>query len=630
MTNYGHDGEIVVPAWTKGDFFSDEGAPYKWLYGFESDAYRMACAEYKLIEYAQGLGIKNPKAMIRRYAQGRMGIQMAARITEFTDQAMELDSGPYECTDAGIVREGRMGETIVACTHPIMPVARLVNVDTGAIRIRLAWSRGRGWRDAVFDKEVLSSARTIVQLAACGISVTSETAKELVRYLSTLEDRNYAALPEIRMTDRLGWVGEHGFSPYVDGLVYDSGGQFEEEFKAVRCGGSYEAWLDVAKEARANSPVSTRIVLAASFASVLLKKFDALPFVVHLWGSVSGIGKSVALILAGSVWAYPEIGYYIKSTKATDVALEQMAFFAGNMPLCLDELQLIQSRKNFDEMIYSLCEGTGKSRGAKTGGLQTVRRWCCAILTTGEQPIMTASSRAGAVNRVIEVECIEKTFADPRAAYQTMVRNYGWAGKKFVQALQEDGHYLELAREVQQRAYEQLRGKATDKQILTASIVLAADYLSDLILFGDGRCLTADDILPYLVSTESADVNRRAYEWLCDYIASNPLKFKPLDTGQYQGECWGKLEYDDKGEPVRALIIRSIFDRAMTDAGFNPASFLSWAAQACVIQRGEKLSLARRILPGGPLIRCVVLNLPQEEPEGCNGAFEPVQTELPF
>ena len=81
---------------------------------------------------------------------------------------------------------------------------------------------------------------------------------------------------------------------------------------------------------------------------------------------------------------------------------------------------------------------------------------------------------------------------------------------------------------------------------------------------------------------------------------------------------------------MRALIIRSIFDRAMPDAGFNPASFLSWAAQACVIQRGEKLSLARRILPGGPLIRCIVLNLPQEEPEGCNGAFEPVQTELPF
>ena len=629
MSN-GHNAEVIVPEYTKGDFFSDEGAPYKWLYGFESDPYRMACAEYKLIECAQSLGIKNPRAMIRRYAQGRLGVQMASRVTEFTDQPMELDSGPYECTDMGIVREGRLGETIVACTHPIMPVARLVNVDTGAIRIRIAYSRGRGWREAVFDKEILSSARTVVQLASCGISVTSETARELVRYLSTLEDRNYASLPEIKMTDRLGWVGDHGFSPYVEGLVYDSGGQFEEEFRSVRCGGSCEEWLRVAREARESSPVSTRIVLAASFASVLLKKFDALPFVVHLWGSVSGIGKSVALILAGSVWAYPEIGYYVKSTKATDVALEQMAFFAGNMPLCLDELQLIQSRKNFDEMIYSLCEGTGKSRGAKAGGLQTVRRWCCAILTTGEQPIMTASSRAGAVNRVIEVECTEKTFDDPRAAYQALVRNYGWAGRKFVEALQEDERYLDLAREVQRRAYEQLRGKATDKQILTASIVLAADYLADLILFGDGRCLTADDILPYLVTAESADVNRRAYEWLCDFIASNPLKFKALDSGQYAGECWGKLEYGENGEPVLALIIRSVFDRAMTDAGYNPASFLSWAAQAHVIQRGDKMTLARRIVPGGPLIRCIVLILPTEEDERVTDGFEPVQCELPF
>ena len=259
-----------------------------------------------------------------------------------------------------------------------------------------------------------------------------------------------------------------------------------------------------------------------------------------------------------------------------------------------------------------------------------MRRWCCAILTTGEQPITSASSRAGAVNRVIEVECTEKTFADPRAAYQALVRNYGWAGEKFVEAIQEDEQYLELARGVQQRAYERLRGKATDKQILTASIVLAADYLADLILFGDGRCLTADDILPYLVTTESADVNRRAYEWLCDFIASNPLKFKPLETGQYAGECWGRLEYGADGEPVRALIIRSIFDRAMTDAGYNPASFLSWAAQACVIQRGEKMSMTRRIVKGGPAIRCIIVNLPVEEPEGVSGTFEPVQTELPF
>lgn len=582
--------------------------------------------------------VGNFPALCKGYADSnKVATPQSEAMTMFSGQDIPLMSGIYTCTDEGVVSYAGKDGVETVCPHPITPVERLVNIETGEVKIRIAYKRGKVWRKMLVDKATLSSARNIVALSGSGIGVTSESAKSMVKYLAYMEDRNYDQIPEKKMIDRLGWVDGEGFSPFIEGLEYDSGGQFVDEYKAIRTGGSYAEWMKLAKDVRAKGPVSTRIALAASFASVLVKQFNALPFIVHLWGSISGIGKSVALILAGSVWAYPEIGYYIKTTKATDVALEQLAFFAGNMPLCLDELQLIQNRKNFDETIYALCEGIGKSRGAKTGGLQTVRRWCNAIITTGEQPITAANSKAGAVNRVMEIECNEPTFDDARKAYQTLIHNYGWAGRDFVEKLQADKGLLDEAREAQKRFYDELDGEdeITDKQVLTGSIILAADYMIEKLIFRDGRALTAEEIKPYLKTKKSADTNRRAYDWLCDWIASNPLKFR-AQNDQYAGECWGKIEYDKDDNPIRACIIRSVFDRAMTEAGYNAASFLSWAAKECRVVRPQKgdrpMTMARRLVKGGPLVRCVVLILPEEDvaPEEAAQGFEPVQEKLPF
>ena len=167
-------------------------------------------------------------------------------------------------------------------------------------------------------------------------------------------------------------------------------------------------------------------------------------------------------------------------------------------------------------------------------------------------------------------------------------------------------------------------------------ILIIGSTCVDVIIEIDHLPKTAEDIQPYLISHESADTNRRAYEWLCDWIASNPLKFK-AQNDLYAGECWGKLEYDSEENPIRACIIRSVFDRALTEAGFNPASFLSWAAKECRIARSDgggnrALTMARRLVKGGPLVRCVVLILPEEDmtTEETMEGFEPVQTEFPF
>lgn len=608
--------ERKMAAWTEEDYLMST-EPYEWLYQYKDNSFVLERMKTLMSNAAKAAGIKNFPSLWKRYLETQMGgsaeRSLLVNVTEFgDDQPMQLKCGDYDCSPSGVTLFSQQGYVVRVCSHPIMPTKRLVNIETGEVKVELAYKRGKGWRRAVFDKNTLSNARSITSLSTCGISVTSESAKDLVKYLAYLEDENYEDIPEVQTVGRLGWVDGYGFSPYVEGLMYDSAGMYGDAFGAVSQHGSFDKWLSVAKEVRAGSSIPCRILLAASFASPLVAKVGALPFILHLWGSVSGIGKSVALILAASVWAYPEIGSYVKTTKSTNVGYEQMAAFCGNLPLCMDELQMIQGKKEFDELIYSLCEGVSKTRGAKAGGVQQVQRWRNAILTTGEQPITTANSKAGAVNRVIEVECTEKLFADPRKAYQILVQNYGHAGRKFVEQLTADEEVVEIMHDLQTDFYEALQGKATDKQILTASLILAADTLSDALIFGDGNSLTVDDILPYLTTQREADTNRRAYDWLCDWIASNPARFDVNNFGDYSGECWGCVEKTAN----RAYIIRSVFDRAMTEAGFSAASFLSWASKAGVIEcsRGHLTKLKRLKSTSSPA-RCVCMVLPDEDAE---------------
>ena len=597
--------EDQIKQWTKEDYQSI--APYEWLYSFRDNAFQLERLRGMMVADAKEKQVPNAGKLWVEYCKSQLGNgqrDIAKNVTAFSGQPLELECGAYECYDDEIKYQNSYGGITVVCPHPIMPTKRLVNIDTGEVRIEVSFSRGTGWRRAVFDKATLSNARQITALAGCGISVTSESAKELVKYLTAMEDMNYDQLPEEKTVGRLGWVEGYGFSPYVENLQYDGAALYGDAFKAVHESGSFDEWLEVAREVRAGDSIPCRIALAASFAAPLVERMGALPFIVHMWGSVAGIGKSVALILAASVWAYPEIGSYVKTTRATAVGYEQMAAFCGNLPLCLDELQLIQNRKDLDELIYILCEGASKTRGAKAGGVQAVQKWRNTILTSGEQPITTAGSKAGAVNRVIEVECTEKLFRDPREAYLKLVKNYGFAGKMFVKSLTEHADAMELAIDMQKQYYDALSGLATDKQILSASLLLAADAMAEMLIFDDGKLLTPDDIKPYLVTQEQADTNARAYDWLCDFIACNPARFKQNSYGDYSGECWGTV---DEAEG-KAYIIKGVFDKIMTEAGFNPNSFLSWADRKGRIERqGGKRTKVKRL--NGIITRCVVLDV---------------------
>lgn len=107
-----------------------------------------------------------------------------------------------------------------------------------------------------------------------------------------MENINYDVIPEKKSVGRLGYIEGEGFSPYVDGLVFDGEACYRDMFQAIASSGSGKEWVRIAAECREMS-LTARLVLAASFASVLVQPVGCLPFFVHLWGGESGTGKTV-------------------------------------------------------------------------------------------------------------------------------------------------------------------------------------------------------------------------------------------------------------------------------------------------------------------------------------------------
>lgn len=569
---------IEVPHFTREDFL-DTSKPYEWLYQFKGDEFTLKRLMFKVMENAKAVKVTGFKSMYKEYEKSLKqiagGTILDGNVTQFEGQELELSCGAWVADEMGISIMTPLGEQF-ACPHPIMPVLRLVNIDSGEEKMKIAYRKGKQWRSSIVDKRTLASANSIVALANNGVAVTSENARYLVKYMSDVENINYDLIPEKASVGRLGWVSG-GFSPYVDGLVFDGEEYFKKYFDSVKTHGDRQKWLDFAQKVRKGKNIPARLILAAAFASALVKPLHCLSFFVHLWGSESGIGKTVGLMFAASVWANPEKGQYWNTFNATGVGQELSAGFLNSLPLILDEFQMLKNKKDFEGLVYMLAEGVGKVRGSKQGGIQRTQTWYNCILTSGEMPITNFMTGAGAFNRIVEIECEEPLFENMQEVLSVSRENYGFAGKEFVGFLQEDGNIEEAQAVYQIYFNEIIQSDATEKQAMAGALLLTADRLIDDWIFKDGAHLTFAEIGPYLQTKQEVDVGERAYNYLCEVIAVNINRFRDKDN---PGEVWGIMEPDEG----RVYINRNVFGRLCEEGGFSDKATLSWLIRNKLIE----------------------------------------------
>ena len=586
--------------------FTETEEPYKEVFYQPTPFLQQRALERISIEAAK-CGYRRFKQTYKAFVNGMRKVNQSSLAllnpSDFPNQPLELECGEWHCDSTGVSKVTREREEY-ACLHPIMPVERLVNIDTNEEKLHIAFYKGRYWKDFIASKRELFDASKIIQYSALGVSVTSKSAKLLSEFLCDIETMNPDIIPEIESVGRLGYIGDGTqFSPYVDDLIFDGDANYRNIYAAISESGDYGKWLAEAQKCRRES-LTAQIMLAAAFASPLLNKIGCLPFFVHLWGVESGTGKTVALMLAASVWGNPDIGQYIQTFNSTQVSCERTAAFLNNIPLCLDELQLSKDSHGHSKFdVYQLAQGVGRGRGNRSGGIDTVPTWSLCILTTGESPIVQASAGAGAVNRVIDIECraSESVIKDGFATSAIVKQNYGFAGRKFIEALTDD--VIEQAAVRYRELFKTLsNGDSTEKQAMAAAMLLVADELADKYIFHSGQTLTVEQISVFLKEKSEVSAGQRAYNFLCDWVAINGNRFQTSDNN---GEFWGKVDEDNN----KAYIISTVFRKALIDNGFDERAVTSWLRSNHLIDPDKNGKNSKYTSVDGHYARYVIMHL---------------------
>ena len=241
--------DAIEKQYTQSDFLNGT-EPYEYVYQYKDDPFTMQRVLAQMCIVASNLKIRNFKKLFGEYVAAQRKANntiYADNVTQFDNQEIELNCGQWQADELGISIITPFGE-VFACNHPILPVMRLINIDTGIEKVQLAYRKGRQWRKIIAERKVIASNNSIVGLADYGIGVNSENSKYLVRYLHDVEHLNFELIPEKNSVSRLGWIDGEGFSPYVGDLVFDGDISYKTYFESVQEHGKFDAWIDVAKK----------------------------------------------------------------------------------------------------------------------------------------------------------------------------------------------------------------------------------------------------------------------------------------------------------------------------------------------------------------------------------------------
>lgn len=591
----------------------------------EPDAVTREQIKFDLIDRAAEFGKKTEARMISLLKVAEKELKKAQNVvikssgtidnhtTEFIGcDYPVLNCGSWIANMNGIQNPSAATYERYACPHPILPIQIITNVEEGTQKVKLAFYRSGRWVEQIVRKSVISSRNKIVDLSDIGVAVNTESAKQLVKYLSDIEMLNFDTIPEIRATAKMGWV-EDGFVPYTSELEFDKDGRFDSLFATLSTGGNFNLWMNFALDIRKQGRIEPRAVMAASFASVLLKICGLLPFWFNVWGKTGG-GKSICCMLAASIWGDPEIGKYISKFDSTIPAFEARAGFLNHLPFIIDDTAEVRKRlrDDFSQLIYQLASGEGKERSNVKLGLAYKTTWSNVIICSGETPIITDQLQGGAVNRLLEYEMDEgDIFRNGQTAAKTLKNNYGFAGPMFINVIEKLG-FDEVTR-IQQDVFNSIKTEDyEDKQLLSLSALLTADKIATDYIFKDWIYLSFSDLEKTLTDKNTMSENERCYEYILGEVSVNSVKFMEC-RGDSFGETWGKYMSDRKTGTEYVAVLANVMSRICQQGGFSLKAFTAWAVKKDILQadKTNKKTTKPVRLQDGHLQRCYVLKLPE-------------------
>lgn len=552
--------------------------------GFTGEIYLWSCDRLGTKDPSD-LYIKHGKEaaaqMIKEALKGAERIDLDAQLTPESIEGAPINLRQPEgwiYSEKGISAiDQKTYAPVGVCRTPIILTQRLKSLETGDEKIEVAFKRDGQWQTAIYPRSTIFSSRSITTLADLGCTVTSENAKRVVSFLGALEAENIDIIPRNDATSTFGWQPGKRFLPgHDDGLTLDIDPSQRGMAAAYCKNGTMERWVEHMAPHRARTKF--RFILAAGFAAPLLRIVKQRIFFVYNWGGSKG-GKTAALKAALSAWGDPE--RLMVSFNATQVGLERTAAFYCDLPLGIDERQLAGNNQGaLEKIVYMIASGTGKIRGSKGGGLQTIHQWRTVALATGEEPLSTETTQTGVSTRVLEIYGGPfDNEADAALMHQQSATDCGWAGPAFIEKIlqMDERRIVELYEEMQDYVRSVSEGK-NGSHIAGIAAVALADAMIDTWFFGGEWALSwaaakqmASDILINQVESNATDVNENAVQFIVDWVLSNKAYFGPNTVGT----CLGFTS--ETGNT--AYIFPSMLNQALTKAGYSPRKTMKYLAE---------------------------------------------------
>mgnify|MGYP001522874259 FL=1 len=449
------------------------------------------------------------------------------------------------------------------CRTPILLTQRLKSLETGDEKMEVAFTRDGEWQRAIYPRSVIFSSRSITALADLGCTITSENSKNVVKFLGALESENIDIIPKNDATSTFGWQPGRRFIPgHDEGITLDIDPSQRGMAAAYCQNGTMERWIEHMAPHRSREKF--RFILAASFAAPLLRIVKQRIFFVYNWGGSKG-GKTAALKAALSAWGDPE--RLMVNFNATQVGLERTAAFYCDLPLGIDERQLAGNNQGaLEKIVYMIASGTGKIRGAKSGGIQTVHQWRTVALATGEEPLSTETSQTGVSTRVLEIYGGPfDNEQDAALMHQQAAMDCGWAGPAFIEHIlqMDEREIVERYEDMQRYIRETSQGKNGSHIAGIAAVALADSLIDEWFFGGNPR-------------ESVAEAKRMAASILINQVA---VSYTHLRAHETVGTCLGFTS--ESGNT--AYIFPSMLNQALTKAGYSPRKTMKYMAEKDLI-----------------------------------------------
>jgi hypothetical protein len=352
--------------------------------------------------------------------------------------------------------------------------------------------------------------------------------------------------------ERYGWQEDAGFA-FGDRVVYAdpknnyvfASEKLNNMIEGMEPAGTFDNWQRVMHMLCNKGCYEVVTLGLIGFASPLMWwAADTGPsaMVFHATSSVSGTGKSLALLLARSVWGGERMA---TSPKTSDTTILQRASFLGGLPTLIDEVTT-KNRESGGTWTPNFCfdfaEGKHKVKGFASGHREQAndRGWRGLAYLTSNSPVLEDMltnrkvSTFGEAARFLEWRSETKLnfTADERAVLTLINMNYGHAGPLFAEWLVKN---RDTARKVFDRVLKDWYAEidadtdarfwvASGTALITAAILIGPKY-ADICTINVRHVM---EFLKALVNESRGmikDTQRSARDLIVSFVNENNGRF---------------------------------------------------------------------------------------------------------